>query len=337
MRPEDKTGPQPGTEAGSEPGTTPAAAPDAKGQHLGSRSQRERSAGQETGSGRTPKDGPQAGSVSSDRDGREGRGDLGLRLLSAAVLIPFALVVVWQGGWALAGGAALFALAMGHEWSRMSGLGPRWLLMSWLAAVNGLVPLLGFTPAMGLLAAGAVLFAVIARKQHWMAGFGVLYAGGMPLGLQALREGPWNGEAAALVFMAIVWASDSAAYFAGRGFGGPPLSADSPNKTWSGALGAVFCCMLSGAIAAGLLGGNQLAWVLVGAAISVTAQGGDLLESSIKRRYGVKDASGLVPGHGGVMDRVDGLGAVCVVAGLILAASPALVGLLGLSAEGVPS
>lgn len=260
------------------------------------------------------------------------RGELALRLASAAVLIPFALVVVWQGGWALAAGAALFALAMGYEWSRMSGQGPAWLLMGALAAINGALPLIGFAPAIGLLALAAVLFALMAGRQRWLAAFGVLYAGGMPLGLQGLREGPWQGEAAALIFMAIVWASDSAAYFAGRGFGGPPLSTDSPNKTWSGALGAVFCCMLCGVIAAGLLGGDRLAWVLTGAAISVTAQGGDLLESSLKRRFGVKDASGLVPGHGGVMDRVDGLGAVCVIAGLILAASPAFVSALGLAA-----
>ncbi|MEM7767596.1 MAG: phosphatidate cytidylyltransferase, partial [Pseudomonadota bacterium] len=150
------------------------------------------------------------------------------------------------------------------------------------------------------------------------------------IGLLALREGPWDGQAAALIFMAIVWASDSAAYFAGRGFGGPALSPGSPNKTWSGALGAVFCCMLCGAIAAGLVGGDQLAWVCVGGMISVIAQAGDLLESSLKRRFGVKDASGLVPGHGGVMDRVDGLGAVCVAGGLILAAAPGLVAALGL-------
>ncbi|MEM9740882.1 MAG: phosphatidate cytidylyltransferase, partial [Pseudomonadota bacterium] len=123
--------------------------------------------------------------------------------------------------------------------------------------------------------------------------------------------------------------SDSGAYFAGRGFGGPPLSADSPNKTWSGAFGAVICSVLAGAIAAGLLKADLLVWLVFGAVLSVVAQFGDLFESQIKRQFGVKDASGLVPGHGGVMDRVDGLGAVCVLAVAAFLAFPGLVSTLG--------
>ncbi|MEL6385997.1 MAG: phosphatidate cytidylyltransferase [Pseudomonadota bacterium] len=257
-------------------------------------------------------------------------GELALRLITAAVLIPFALAVVWLGGWSLALGAAAFALAMAYEWSAMSRLKWRKLAMAWVAIANLAVPWVGLSVGLGVLCTGAIVFAGLAGRDRLMAGFGLLYAGGLPLGLQALRMGEWDGQSAALILMAIVWASDSAAYFAGRGFGGPPLSSDSPNKTWSGALGAVFCCTLCGAIAAGILNGNQVVWLLVGAGISVVAQGGDLLESSIKRHYGVKDASRLVPGHGGVMDRVDGLGAVCVIGGLILTASPGLVAALGL-------
>ncbi|MEM0986051.1 MAG: phosphatidate cytidylyltransferase [Pseudomonadota bacterium] len=260
----------------------------------------------------------------------EKRNDLVIRLLSAAVLIPFALLVVWAGGWPLAVGAAVFAVVMGYEWSAMAQLKHRWRLMSALALANLTVPLVGVLAGFLVLTAAAIALFASAHRKGWIVAFGVAYAGGMPLALQALRMGPWDGQSAALILMGIVWASDSAAYFAGRGFGGPSLSPDSPNKTWSGAVGAVFCCILCGLIAAGLLKGSLAAWMVTGAAISIIAQGGDLLESSIKRRFGVKDASDFVPGHGGVMDRVDGLGAVCVIGGLIFAVSPGLVLFLGL-------
>lgn len=258
-------------------------------------------------------------------------GELAIRLASAVVLIPFALFVVHRGGWWLAVGAAVFAVAMAYEWTAMSGQRGRALLMAGLAAANGALPLVGGAYALIGIGAVAMGFAALNARTPLLAIFGTFYAGAMPLALQGLRMGPWDGAAAALIFMSIVWASDSAAYFAGRGFGGPALSPkDSPNKTWSGALGAVFCCTLCGLIAAGLLNASQPLWALVGAGISAVAQGGDLFESALKRRFGVKDASGLVPGHGGVMDRVDGLGAVCVVAVLLFLASPATVGALGL-------
>ncbi len=274
--------------------------------------------------------------MSVEAPAQRSAGDLALRIASAAVLIPFALFVVHRGGWWLGAGAALFAGAMAFEWARMSGQKGGALAIAGLAAANLAYPALssgqpalGFTIG-GLVATGLVLAALNTRAAP-LALFGALYAGGMPLALQALRGGPWDGAAAALILMAIVWASDSAAYFAGRGFGGPALSPrDSPNKTWSGALGAVLCSALSGMIAAGLLGASQVVWALFGAGLSAVAQGGDLFESQLKRRFGVKDASGLVPGHGGVMDRVDGLGAVCVATVMLFLLLPALVSTLGL-------
>ncbi len=262
--------------------------------------------------------------------GRRTGGELVLRLVSAAVLIPFALFVVWAGGLWLALGAGLFAAAMGYEWSRMSAHGPIWLLVVAISSLNLAFPFISVGMFCACLIAVAVVFAALNYRDPAIAAFGVLYAGGLPFALQLLRAGPWDGQAAALIVMAIVWASDSAAYFAGRGFGGPPLTADSPNKTWSGAIGAVFACMLCGLIAAGLLSSDRMVWALAGAGISVAAQLGDLFESQLKRRFGVKDASGLVPGHGGVMDRVDGLGAVCILFVTVFLALPGLVERLGL-------
>jgi len=261
---------------------------------------------------------------------RRSRSELTLRVISAVLLIPFALFVVYQGGWWLAAGSAVFAAVMGFEWCRMAGQGPIWLAAIGLAAINLYFGISDTLIVSLALTAFALVFGLLHGRRFALAAFGMLYAGGMPFALQVLREGgPWEGQAAALILMAIVWASDSGAYFAGRGFGGPTLSADSPNKTWSGAVGAIVCSVLSGAIAAGLMDARLLIWLIFGAALSIVAQLGDLFESQIKRRFGVKDASGLVPGHGGIMDRVDGLGAVCVVAVAAFLALPGLSAALG--------
>ena len=261
------------------------------------------------------------------------RNELALRLVSAAVLIPFALYVVWSGGVYLAAGCALFAALMSYEWVRMSA-SPLLNVMVPLAVIPPLVAgILGAPAGAAALIASAVCAAFLhpLARERIMSGLAIIYTSGMPLALFVLRDGPWDGAAAALIFMAIVWASDSAAYFAGRGFGGPPLSPDSPSKTWSGAVGAIVCSVLCGVIAARITGGDVTAWAVTGGLISAGAQWGDLFESSLKRRFGVKDASGLVPGHGGVMDRVDGLGMVCVIAALIFYASPFATGVLGLA------
>lgn len=257
------------------------------------------------------------------------RGELAVRIVSALVLIPFALFVVWAGGWWLAAGSAVFAGAMGYEWSRMSGQGPARLTSLALGLINLAYPLIGVTWVCGLLGGFAIAFGLLHARAFQVAAFGMLYAGGMPFALQLLRGGPWDGQAAALILMAIVWASDSGAYFAGRSLGGPALTPDSPNKTWAGALGALVAAVASGLIAAVLTEASPLLWAIFGAAVSLTAQIGDLFESQIKRRFGVKDASGLVPGHGGIMDRVDGLGAVCVIGVAAFLARPELADSLG--------
>ena len=269
---------------------------------------------------------------SKQHDGQPG--DLGLRLLSAAVLIPFGLYVVWTGGALLAVACGVFAALMAYEWIRMTA-SPSLKIFVPLAIIP-------FVPA----AFGADLWAswtllggtLIASFIHPVGpkraaeAFGLLYVAGMPLVLYLMREGPWDGAAMALIFMGIVWGSDSAAYFSGRGFGGPALHPDSPSKTWSGAVGAIIFSALCGLLAARITGGDQVAWLIAGAVISFVAQLGDLFESSTKRRYGIKDSSGLVPGHGGLMDRVDGLGLVCVIAVLVFLFAPSLTDVLGLSA-----
>ncbi|MEO0550957.1 MAG: phosphatidate cytidylyltransferase [Pseudomonadota bacterium] len=264
--------------------------------------------------------------------GKTKRSELTLRLLSALVLIPFGLYVVWSGGLALAVGCAFFAAVMAYEWVRMSASPAMtaFVSLSIVPVIVAYVLNLEAGAVTLLTCAFAATYAHPLKSERLMSGFGILYTSGMALALFALRESDdWNGQSAALIIMGIVWGSDSAAYFSGKGFGGPPLTPESPSKTWSGALGAVIFSALCGALAARLTQGDMMVWIYTGIIISVFAQMGDLMESTIKRRFGVKDSSGLVPGHGGVLDRVDGLGIVCGVMVLGFIVLPALVEQLG--------
>lgn len=260
--------------------------------------------------------------------------ELGLRLASAAVLIPLGLGAVWAGSWWLAIGCAAFAAIMMLEWCHMSAtLHPRTLAA--LAAVYCLtLPLTTHWPAGLMLAAGFGFAVSVARRTldaQLLAVFGLAYVLAMVTGLYALREGPWEGRSAALYFMSFVWASDAAAYFAGRALGGPRLlPRESPNKTWSGAIGAVIACAVCGYFAARIEGTGLLAWIITGIAISIVAQIGDLFESGLKRRFKVKDSGRILPGHGGLLDRVDGLGAVAATGALALWLIPGLNEILGL-------
>jgi phosphatidate cytidylyltransferase len=259
--------------------------------------------------------------------------ELGLRLMSAAVLIPVAVSMVWAGGWWLAIGCSVFAAAMALEWSQISAF-PHGRAMAVATALFCLSLPIGLLWLSGLVIVGGMgLCAATAGgglRVRSTAAFGLLYVTAMAAGLYLLREGPWDGRAAALFFMSFVWASDAAAYFTGRGLGGPRLlPSESPNKTWSGALGAVTACGLCGLAAADIEMASFPVWIAAGVAISLVAQMGDLFESGLKRRFKVKDAGTLLPGHGGVLDRVDGLGAVCIFGSLALYAFPGLSVALG--------
>lgn len=260
--------------------------------------------------------------------------ELPLRLLTALVLIPFALFAVWMGSWWLALGCSAFCAVMMFEWCRMSATPREWLLTA-LAALFGLS--LGFPDfrvSLSIFIASSVLAVLTSARTaeaKVAGGFGVLYVFAMVFGLYTLREGPWDGRLAALYFMSFVWASDAAAYFFGRMIRGPRLlPKESPNKTWSGAVAAVLACALCGYIAAGWQVAEILPWMIAGMLISVSAQAGDLFESGLKRRFKVKDSGTILPGHGGLLDRVDGLGAVSIFATLTFLSVPAVPRLLGL-------
>ena len=253
---------------------------------------------------------------------------LKVRVISALVLAPVALGAVWAGGWALTAFAALGAALMSVEWSQLTasarqGSGRAAMIAALLAAILA-AGLGAWGWALGLSVAAAValfLGGLRDRSFVWL-GAGILYIAGPCLALIWLRERPGEGLATLLWLLAVVWAVDTGAYFAGRAIGGPKLAPRiSPSKTWSGLLGGVLAALAVGLVAASLTDGSALVIAAISAGLAIVEQAGDLMESAIKRRFHVKDAGNLIPGHGGLLDRVDGLMAVlAAVAAMTLAA-----------------
>jgi len=250
--------------------------------------------------------------------------ELALRVASAVVLVPLAIVTAYVGGWPFAVFWSAAALGVLWEWmSLVTEADRRALLVAAGACLVLTLALLIFgyllaaviVLAMGVLAAAAL---APAARRAWVAA-GLPYAGAIAFAPIVLRSGGEEGFLAILFLFATVWATDICAYFTGRAIGGPKLMPSvSPKKTWSGALGgtvAAVVAALAVAKASGLGGWFALAPLAV--LLSVTAQAGDLFESFLKRKFGAKDSSHLIPGHGGLMDRLDGFVAASVVAALI--------------------
>ena len=264
-----------------------------------------------------------------------GRREIILRVVSAAVLAPLGVWAVWAGGYWLLAATTACGVVAAFEWTRMASQAEtgwvRWAQYTTLGLTAAAAVLLATRGIEAVALAALVGCAVASGLAHIGKGsissmaFGAIYTS-LPFGCFVwIREMTPNGHLLLLAILAIVVTTDVGAYFAGRGFGGPLLSPkDSPNKTWTGAIGALVCAGLAGAAVARAGGGDFAHWLLVGLALSIVAQLGDLLESRFKRLYGVKDTSGFLPGHGGVLDRLDGLMAATVAAALIVRFLPAL-------------
>lgn len=238
-------------------------------------------------------------------------GELGLRVISGVVLAAVALAAAWFGGLIFLLLCMAGACAVWWEWTGIIGSAPRSLLIAigWAALLVMGVALAMDAAALALVSAviGASVAMATAQPGRLWAGAGIFYAGAVLVPAVMLRTDPDFGLAAIFWLFAVVWAEDIGAYFAGRAIGGPKLAVNiSPNKTWAGAAGGTLAGVIAGSlvvVAAGIEW--RFAHLAVAFAVVVAAQFGDLLESAVKRRFGVKDASALIPGHGGMMDRVD--------------------------------
>jgi phosphatidate cytidylyltransferase len=250
--------------------------------------------------------------------------NLMLRIVSAVVLAPLALFVAWIGDWPFAVFWGAAAIAVLWEWTRLVA-GPRhFLMLSSCASAIVVAALVAWRgrPIAGILLVGlgalaATIFAPRERRFWITAGIG--YAGTMLLAPMLLRADAHYGFFAMVLLFAVVWTTDVLAYFAGRAIGGPKLSvAISPKKTWAGAIAGALGATVIAVIVAGLFGSsNRVMIAVIALLLSVFAQLGDLLESWVKRRFAAKDASGLIPGHGGVMDRLDGFWAAALAGCLV--------------------
>lgn len=260
---------------------------------------------------------PQGGSPS----GRLADG-LALRMASAVVLAPLAVGTAYLGGWPFLLFWTIAVCIIQWEWRTIvtdpNAFGAQ--VVGAAIGLAGVYAMLGRLEGAALgLALGIAVEAIFARPRRFWAAAGVLYAGVPLVACVLLRRDPGHGFAAIVFLFGIVWASDVCGYFAGRLLGGPKLwRAVSPNKTWSGAIGGAAGAVAAGvAIAACADRTNPLAVAVLALLLSAVSQAGDLLESAVKRRFGVKDASHIIPGHGGVMDRLDGFVAAAAVAAAI--------------------
>lgn len=252
------------------------------------------------------------------------------RVASALVLAPLAIIVVLLGGWPFVLVWCLAAMIVYWEWTAEIVKAPRSAEVAGVGvlAVAGLLGASGF-PGMAILviAVGAGALAALGGTRRLWCGAGLLYAGLVLAGPMLLRRDlhPDFGVLALFYLFAVVWATDILALFAGRRIGGPKLAPSiSPKKTWSGAiagaLGGVAAGAAVAAVGSNLLNlpkTNILAATGLALLLSVVAQGGDLFESAVKRRFGLKDSGRIIPGHGGLMDRLDGFLAAAGAAALL--------------------
>jgi phosphatidate cytidylyltransferase len=260
------------------------------------------------------------------------------RTLSAAVLLPLVIAAIVLGHPYFTIVVAVFAVAMAWEFTSVAAherVGGQtspvplpsirgWRLLAAISIVTVLLAVIttGFglpdvpiweIVVVGIVATGAAALVVSRAKALWFT-VGVVYVAAPAAALVAIRSDPAHGMASLVWIIALVVAADTGGYLVGRTVGGPKLAPRiSPNKTWSGLGGAVAGAALVGLLTAFILNHtNVLMLTLISAVIGLLEQGGDLVESAFKRHFGVKDTSQIIPGHGGVLDRVDGLLAVAV-------------------------
>lgn len=250
------------------------------------------------------------------------RSNLRLRIVSGIVLGIIVLAVTFIGGAVFRLFSAALAILILYEWLGMrSAISRSGKALAWgtlLIAVAVLVAGVSVLVSLSVLAVAVLVMLVhgtFSGDGTWT-GAGVAYAGVPVIALAAMRGNDAAGLWAILFLFAVVWATDVLAYFVGRAVGGAKLAPSiSPGKTWSGAMGGALGAVIAGGAVAWL--GNTVlslfSMCLLAIVLSVASQFGDLFESALKRRHGVKDSSTLIPGHGGVMDRVDGLVAAAVV------------------------
>lgn len=250
--------------------------------------------------------------------------NLRLRVISGIAMLGITLACLFSGEQPFALLVVVIALIMSWEWGRVvRGKGKDLpFLIHAIAVCTGIILATAGQPVPGLFAilAGAIVVMPLGfGRNGGLSAFGVLYVGVPAIVLIWLRTSDPYGALAILYLLVLVWSADTAAFAGGRLIGGYKLwPSISPNKTWAGFVFGVAASTLVSVAFSSLAMGAPIAYAAaVGLGMGILSQGGDLAESALKRGHGVKDASDLIPGHGGVMDRMDGVVTVACAAGLI--------------------
>jgi len=242
------------------------------------------------------------------------------RLRSALLLGPLALGLLTYGDLPFTAWVAAFAAAMAWEWIQMSDRdAPPLAYAIACATASGTVLLAGqaeISDAVFWGAAGTLASAIERWHRGWSVEvIGVLYVSLSAALLAAMRAGPEHGLQSVVLLFAIVWAADSFAYLVGTWVGGPKLLPQaSPNKTWSGFVAGLAAGLLAGLAVGVMFGLDKLPVAIFALVVATASVGGDLSMSIFKRSFHVKDSGTLIPGHGGVLDRVDALMLAVIVA-----------------------
>jgi len=247
--------------------------------------------------------------------------NLVMRVASALVLIPLAIAAAYAGGWYWTALVTLCAIGLFVEWLMVTGAAGNAPLLvtgaSMLAISAPFLALRNVEIALLVLALGLVAVGIRSSAPRSWAIAGFLYAAAAQVASILVRLDRSEGFVALVFILLVVWCTDIGGYFAGRAIGGAKLwPRVSPSKTWAGATGGfILSLVVAGGFAmAGF--GRTGPLLMLAAGLSVASQLGDLFESAIKRRFGVKDSGHIIPGHGGLMDRLDGLVAAVVVAAI---------------------
>ena len=251
----------------------------------------------------------------------QGSRNLLVRIAVALVLAPIAIAIAYVGGWPWAVLVTLAAIGLYVEWLMIIGVArERRVAASGVVALatSGVCLAAGRIDASLVVAAlGLANVALLSPRLRIWAATGFCYAAAAEIASLLVRLDQVCGFVALILILLVVWVTDIGGYFAGRGLGGPKLwPRVSPKKTWAGAIGGFAASLaVSGGFAAFGLG-KPGPLLLLGAALSVVSQAGDLFESAVKRRFGVKDSSHIIPGHGGLLDRLDGYVAAVIMAAI---------------------
>jgi phosphatidate cytidylyltransferase len=251
---------------------------------------------------------------------REGN-NLLLRIIAALVMAPLAIAMAYVGGWLWTGLVTAAAIGLYVEWLTIIGMRKPHLVLVGVLILFGVgwvdVGHINGIYLSALVVLGVLGVALLSSDRRFWTALGMGYALAASIGSSAVRLDPLWGFAALMLVLLVVWATDIGGYFAGRLIGGPKLWPQvSPKKTWAGAIGGFAASLAVGAAFAAFDLGKILQTLLLSAVFSIASQLGDLFESAVKRRFGVKDSSHIIPGHGGLMDRLDGFVAAIVLAAI---------------------